>query len=308
MISDGSSSRDIAEKTKSSLTTISKCRKEMEQKKEDIHWSLSMDDQKKLEILKNLTPKQIEDILYYNAIAKKNDSIEIKTEEVWHARFWAIGDTHLWSKHCNYEWLKEYYDICKKKWVKTVLHAWDMVDGFGVYKWQTFELSKHSMDEQIQDVVENYPKIKGIDTYFLCGNHDEAWLKLAWHDIGKTIWLLRQDLHYLWFYNARVKLNGVDIELHHGGGGNSYSWSYKPQKYLENCNPKDQPHVYLLGHFHTALYMFYRKIHALMVWAFQEETLLSKRFKLGNTQGWRIVDVSLDNKGWTIINLEFISV
>jgi hypothetical protein len=222
--------------------------------------------------------------------------------------FWAIWDTHLWSKAHNNEWLHKYYDKIQERWVKTVLHAWDLVDGYNVYKWHAFELSQHWADKQAEEVIKNYPKRDGVDTYFISGNHDESLLQLAWYDIGKTIDMFRDDMHYLWFYNARIMLNGVDIELQHWGWSNSYARSYKPQKYLENADPKNQPNVFLLWHYHTALYMFYRKIHTFMVWAFQWETNLTKRFKLGNTQWWWIVEVSLDNQWGTTIKMEFIKV
>lgn len=212
----------------------------------DIVESMSKEDIKKLELLKWLTPAQIKEILYQNTIATKTNNVDIITDNIGHATFGIIGDTHLWSKHCNYEWLHKYYDEIKKRWIKVVVHAGDMVDGFGVYKWQTFELAKHSMEEQIQDVVDNYPKRKWIDTYRIGWNHDEARLKIAGYDISKSIDNLREDLHNLWRYNARIKINGVYIELHHWWWGNSYSWSYKPQKYMENINPKDQPNVYVL--------------------------------------------------------------
>lgn len=269
---------------------------------------ISKQDKKKLEILKNLTPKEIQEILFHDKLNDKPDITEIETKEIGRALFGAIGDTHLGSKKCNYEWLEKYYQKMKEMWVEIVLHAWDMVDGYWVYKWHAFELNKHSMQEQIDDVVENYPKVDWIDTYFISWNHDEAWLKLAWYDIGKAIEWFRKDLHYLGFYNARIKLNGVDIELHHWGWSQSYAQSYKLQKMLENADPKDQPNVFLLWHFHTAMYMFYRKIHAFMVGAFQWETLLAKRFKLGNVNWWWVVEVILDNNGWTQINMEFIKV
>lgn len=260
-----------------------------------------------LKIVNGFTPEQLKEILYHSQLALKKD-IEIWKQESWHALFGAIWDSHFGSKACNYEWINRYYDELEKRWVKTVLHAWDIVDWYWVYKWHTFELAKLSMDDQINDVIENYPKRDWIDTYYILWNHDEARLKLVWYDISKQIDLLRKDMHCLGWYNARIKIDWVDVELHHWGGSNSYSLSYKPQKYLENVNPKDQPNVYLLWHFHSALYMFYRKIHAFMVGSFQNETLLSKRFKLGNTQWWWIIDVSLDDKWGTIINMEFISV
>lgn len=265
---------------------------------------------KELELLKIVewfTPSQLKEILHHSQTNTHNE-VEIGSKEIWHAIFWAIGDTHFWSKACNYDWLLKYYERCKERWVKTVLHAGDMVDWYGIYKGQTFELSKHSMQEQVDDVVENYPKIDGIDTYWIWWNHCEWRLKIAGFDIGRMVDWIRDDMHYLWFYNARIKLNGIDIELHHWWWWQSYAQSYKLQKMLENTDPKDQPNVFLLWHFHTAIYTFYRKIHAFTVWAFQWETLLSKRFKLGNVNWWWIIDVSLDDKWGTIINMEFIKV
>jgi hypothetical protein len=51
------------------------------------------------------------------------------------------------------------------------------------------------MDEQIQDVIDNYPKRDGIDTYYVLGNHDEQRLKIAGYDISKSIDNMRDDMH-----------------------------------------------------------------------------------------------------------------
>lgn len=299
-------SREIANKLHCSLSTISEVRKELADNLK-CNNKINQQDNKKLKMLEGLSLKNIQELLYHNKLSEKW-RVNIVTEEVWHAMIWAIWDTHLWSKHCNYEWLNKYYDECEKRGVKTVVHAWDMVDWFNTYPWQVFELSKHSMTEQIDDVIQNYPRRNWIDTHYILGNHDEQRLKIAGYDISKGIDHIRTDLHCLWFYNARINVNWIEVELHHWGGGNSYSRSYKAQKYLENMNPKDQPNVYLLGHFHSAIYMFYRKIHAFMAGAFQWETLLAKRLKLGNVNWWWIIDVVLDNNWWTKINMEFIKV
>ena len=300
------SNQQIADTMELNRGTVRKYREKT--KEEIVEILQSKEDIKKLELLKNLTPKQIEEILHHNAIAKKDNRVEINTEEIWRALFWAIWDTHQGSKYHNNEWLHKYYDEVARRWIKTVFHTGDIADWYNVYKWHAFELSHHWADEQAKEIIDNYPKRDGIDTHFIAGNHDESLLQLAGYDIGKYIDKMRDDLHYHWFYTARIILNGVDVELQHWGWSNSYAWSYKPQKYLENADPKDQPNVFLLWHYHTSLYMFYRKIHTLMTWCFQWETNLTKRFKLGNTNGWWIVEVKLDNKWWTIINLEFIKV
>lgn len=75
-----------------------------------------------------------------------------------------------------------------------------------------------------------------------------------------------------------------------------WTWnSYKLQKYLESINPHNAPDIYVLGHFHSSLYMCYKGINAFMPWSWQWPTNLSKRFKLwNNVWGW-IVEIE---KNW----------
>ena len=68
-----------------------------------------------------------------------------------------MSDTHFWSKTSAKDELWEFYDRAKDKWVECFIHAWDLVDWDGVYKWQTYELEKIWFDAQLDDVVENYP-------------------------------------------------------------------------------------------------------------------------------------------------------
>lgn len=267
---------------------------------------ISKIDKQKLELLQNLSPKQIEEILHINQLNTKQEIIKT-IGEPWYLKFWLVSDTHLGSKTCALDELGEFYDRAKDKWVECMLHAGDVVDGDNVYSGQAYDLAKHWYDEQLQEVIQKYPNI-WLDTYFIEWNHDESFLKKTGGDIGKAISLIRKDLINLWFYDARIKLNGVDINLHHGGGSMSYARSYKIQKLLENIDVKNQPNVFASGHWHTALYMFYRKIHSFLPWAFMKENLLSKRFNLDNTIGGRIVEVEIDEKWWSKIGMEFLHI
>jgi predicted transcriptional regulator len=84
----------IAKELGISRNTVRKYRNEVEKKVAEVI-NTSKIDIEKLELIKNLTPKQIKDILYHNEVLKTNDKIEIQTEEVGRALFGAIGDTHL---------------------------------------------------------------------------------------------------------------------------------------------------------------------------------------------------------------------
>lgn len=252
----------------------------------------------------DLSPNQLKELLHNIKLNTKKEIDEVLWTPA-HLKLWIVSDTHLGSKHCALDELWEFYDIAKWEWVEAFVHAWDIVDWDSVYSWQIYELEKLWFDEQVDYAVKNYPDV-WLPTYAIAWNHDESFLKKTWWDVLKAISLLRKDIINLWFYDARIKLNGVDINLHHGWGSMSYAKSYKIQKLLENINPKDQPNMFISWHRHTALYMFYRKIHSFLPWAFLKENLLAKRFNLDNTIWWRIVEIDLDWKWWSKIKNEFI--
>ena len=265
---------------------------------------LSKGDRKKLELLQHYSDKDVKEMLNFIAQNTKKE-IDKTIGEPGHLKFGLVSDTHFWAKQCARDELKEFYDIAKDKGVECFVHAGDIVDGTGVYHGQQFEQDKVWFEEQLADLKENYPNV-GLPTYFIGGNHDEAYLKGNGVNICKAIETVRQDLINLGFYDARLKLNGIVINLHHGGWSLSYAKDYKMKKYLDGLPVENQPDIFALGHYHTALYDFHRGIHWFMPGAFLKENLLAKRFNLGNVIGGWIIDIDKNEKGEGRINMEFI--
>lgn len=265
---------------------------------------LSKQDKKKLELLEHYSPKDIQEMLNYIAQNSKKE-IDKVIWEPWHLKFWLVSDTHFWAKQCAKYELWEFYDIAKDKWVECFVHAGDIVDWEWVYNWQQFEQDKVWFEDQLADLRKNYPYV-WVPTYFIWGNHDEAYLKKNWVNICKAIETVRQDLVNLWFYDARLRLNWIDINLHHWGGSLSYAKDYKMKKYLDGLPVENQPDIFALWHYHTALYDFHRGIHWFMPWAFLKENLLAKRFNLGNVIGGWIIEIDKNEKGDNRLNMEFI--
>lgn len=260
-------------------------------------------DQKKLNLLKHYSEKDIQEMLNYIAMNTKRE-IDKTLGEPGHLKFALVSDTHFWAKASARDELWEFYDKAKDKWVEAFVHAGDIVDGDNVYSWQQFEQDKVGFEQQLQDVKENYPNV-WIPTYFIGGNHDEKFLKQNWINICKAIETVRQDLINLWFYDARLKLNWIDINLHHGGGSLSYAKDYKMKKYLDSLPVENQPDIFALWHYHTALYDFHRGIHWFMPGSFMKENLLSKRFNLDSTIGGWIIEIDKNEKGESRINMEY---
>lgn len=265
---------------------------------------LSKQDKKKLELLEHYSPKDIQEMLNYIAQNSKKE-IDKVIWEPWHLKFWLVSDTHFGAKQCAKDELWEFYEKAKDKWVECFVHAGDIVDWEWVYNWQQFEQDKVWFEDQLADLRKNYPYV-WVPTYFIWGNHDEAYLKKNWVNICKAIETVRQDLINLWFYDARLRLNWIDINLHHWGGSLSYAKDYKMKKYLDGLPVENQPDIFALWHYHTALYDFHRWIHGFMPWAFLKENLLAKRFNLGNVIGWWVIEIDKNDKGENRLNMEFI--
>lgn len=266
--------------------------------KKDKEW------EKKLKLLEHYSSKDIQEMLNYIAQSTKKEVNEVLWEP-WHLKFALVSDTHLWAKQCAIDELWEFYDRAKDKWVEAFVHCWDILDGCDVYGWQQFEQSRVGFTEQMDELKNKYPNV-WIPTYFIGWNHDEKFLKQNWVNICKAIETVRQDLINLGFYDARLKLNWIDINLHHGWGSLSYAKDYKMKKYLDSLPVEWQPDIFSLGHYHTALYDLHRWIHGFMPWAFLKENLLAKRFNLDNTIGWWVIEIDKNDKWESSINMEFI--
>lgn len=293
------SNREIWEELGISRKTVGKYRDEIT----DL-LRMSKSDKKKLTLLKHYSDKDIEEMLNFIAMNTKRE-IDQTLWEPWHLKIALVSDTHFGAKQSARDELWEFYDRAKEKWVEAFVHAGDIVDGDNVYAWQQFEQDKVWFEAQLQDIKDNYPNV-WIPTYFIGWNHDEKFLKQNWINICKAIETVRQDLINLWFYDARLKLNGIDINLHHGWWSLSYAKDYKMKKYLDSLPVENQPDIFALWHYHTALYDLHRGIHGFMPWAFLKENLLAKRFNLDNTiWGW-IIEMDKNEKGQSILNMEFI--
>lgn len=266
--------------------------------------AISKWDKKKLKLLEHYTDKDIQEMLNYIATNTKKEVNEVLWEP-WHLKFAIVSDSHFWSKSAAIDELGEFYDKAKDKWVEAFVHCGDIVDGCNVYNWQQFEQSENWFWEQLELVKNRYPNV-WVPTYFIWGNHDEAFLKGNGVNMCKAIETVRQDLINLGFYDAKLKLNWVLINLHHGWGSLSYAKDYKMKKFLDSMPVEWQPDIFALWHYHTALYDLHRWIHGFMWGSFMKENLLSKRFNLDNTiWGW-IIEVDKNEKWQSVLNMEFI--
>ena len=240
---------------------------------------------------RNITVKDLEKHFYQQEI-KSTQTFYIDT---WVEKFkiWVVSDTHLWAKTECINELHAFYKECKKEWITDILHAWDLCDWWWkVYPWQLWELKVFWFDDMLDYVQNNYPKEKWIKTHFILWNHDEDFLKHWWANFWKSIAQVRDDMNYLWFYDANIIINWIKIWLHHWDWWWAYATSYKLQKFIENLTWEMKPQLYILWHYHDALYMTSRNIHCFKPACFQKKNNFSIRKWLANTVWWFIIEIT----------------
>lgn len=213
-------------------------------------------------------------------------------------KFAIIGDTQLGSKYAQISHLKNFYELCASEGINDVYHTGDVTDGLKMRSGHEYELYKTSADDMVQDVIENYPRIEGITTHFITGNHDASVYKQVGYDIGNTITEKRPDMKYLGRDCALIFLTpNCKLELRHPWDGTAYALSYKPQKMIEAMESDSKPNILAIGHYHKAEYLFYRNVHCLQTGCFQGQTPYTRGKGISVHMGGWIVTIHVDKNG-----------
>lgn len=205
--------------------------------------------------------------------------------------FGLVSDTHLGSKFERLDALESMYRRFEREGIKTVFHVGDLTDGSNVYRGQEFEQNVFGQEAQINYAIDKYPKIAGIQTIVIGGNHDLKMYERSGADPLVQIARARKDITYIGQYAARIKMaEKVNMDLLHPMGSQSYALSYKAQRNINAMHPNDLPNIMAYGHYHCAFSMNYRGIDFVQVPCFKDPSLQFEK-RLGftsNIGGWII--------------------
>lgn len=212
--------------------------------------------------------------------------------------FGLMGDTQINSKYTQLTYLHQFYKICEQREIPNVYHTGDIDDGEQMRIGHQYECYMQGADDHKDEIVKNYPKINGITTHFITGNHDASIYKRCGMDIGKAIQAERPDMHYLGRDCAKIQLTpNCTLELRHPWDGTAYSLSYKPQKMMDGMEPDSKPNILGIGHYHKLEYLFYRNIHCFQTGCFQMQTPFTRGKGISVHLGGWIITVEVDKNG-----------
>lgn len=212
------------------------------------------------------------------------------------------SDTHLGSRYQQLTALRDFYERCKDEGVTVVFHAGDWLAGKNVYKGQEYDIFLHSMREQREYLAEKYPRVEGIKTIGITGNHDESWTA---HTGDKPVELAarhRDDIEIVAEYQAFVTVNGFKICLYHPDGAQAYAISYKLQKLVESFTAENLPDVVVMGHFHQKEYVTIRNVECFQAGCFEAQTPYQVRRNLHPVIGGWIIELVRTKNGVQVVS------
>lgn len=214
-----------------------------------------------------------------------------------------VSDTHLSSNEEALSELHLAYDIFEDRGITEVLHAGDWTCGAGIFRGQVSEIKNHTFEQQVEYLVEHYPKRDGIVTRGISGNHD---IEGDFGRIGANPVVAlanqRDDIEFLGDYSAWINYGPDDdnpcwIHLLHGKGGMSYSYSYKAQKLADGYRAERMPALLAVGHWHVRGAFEARGVQVLFPACFEWQSPFLTRLGLSPAVGFHILTLTIGDDG-----------
>lgn len=220
-------------------------------------------------------------------------------------RVGVVSDTHLSSRECALEELHTAYDYMAREGITTVLHAGDWTCGRGIFRGQDSEILNHTLDSQVEYLVENYPRREGMQTIGIAGNHDlEGLAGQVGFDPVAAMAARRSDVTYLTGMSAWLELGAETlgtaapyVHLLHGKGGMSYAVSYKAQKLVDGYPAGRKPAILIPGHWHVRGQWEARNVQVLFPACFEKQSPFLARLGLHPAVGFHILEVTVGADG-----------
>lgn len=251
----------------------------------------------------NVTIWEEDDLLYAQNMKRSplinTDAYDLSDKyEGREIKFMVVSDTHIGSDKSRLDALNWVYQHAYDLGIREVYHAGDVTDGFYTNRMTSIkEQDAVGFQEQLALVVDKYPKVDGITTYFITGNHDITHMRNGFADLGKTLDMVRPDMVYMGHNYAKVYLTeNTTMALVHPTDGSASTLSLKLQKLIDN-NTKRKADLMFVGHYHKSLRMKYKGSYGFLVPSFQDQTSFMLDNNLVSDVGATIIHIKVDHEG-----------
>ena len=249
-------------------------------------------------LIRNFGHEQLINDLSYNII-DTDENIKVML----------ISDTRFGSIYQQTTILNDMYLKAKEMGVKYVFLTGDVVEGIyrGAKSIYNTTLHKDGYDDQADYVAACFPRIQGITTYFVTGEHDLSFLKGTDKvDIGKLIAAKRDDMIYLGpkrkkvsFVTGDRRSGSISFYLQHSSGNVPYTISYKPQQKISSLRNEDKTDILVTSHFAACDSFLRRGVRSYQVPTVTATTdeMKDANTPVYNTIGAWVISLDRDKKG-----------
>ncbi len=149
---------------------------------------------------------------------------------------------------------------------------------------------------QADHLIEYYPKVEGIKTYFITGKNDHKFAKEL--NIGEYISKEREDLIYLGPRACTVHFNDVSFKLEQLKAGNAYTVAYPAQTYSRSMSSyEDYDAIFLSGTRSMQHFPSIRDTQIFAIPSVVERTAKMKASREQNTIGALLISLSYTKNG-----------
>lgn len=238
--------------------------------------------------LKNINPR-----------AYRKAKIEFSDKRV---KYGVISDAHIGHICYRPDIMDHAAENFKREGIEFIVNPGDTIEGMSGRDGHIYELTNIGASSQMDYFASEMKKLGKWPVYSIENEKSHSgWFKAKGNmglDIGQELARRAPNYKFLGYDEQDLVLsNGLKIRLRHPGDGTAYAVSYKMQKYIESIGGGDKPNIVHDGHYHKALYMFYRNVHGFESGTLANQTPFMKSKNTPAHVGYWIVDVSVDKRG-----------
>jgi len=226
-----------------------------------------------------------------------------------HVKFTVISDLHMGHNRYRPDILEHAIRNSNRQGSEFFLIPGDILEGMSGREGHIYELDKIGGTNQLNYAIEQLNQIKQPMYAITATNSHDGWYSSKANqgiEMGPELDRRIENFNFLGYDEADLNLdNGINIRLVHPGDGTAYAISYKLQKYLNSLSGGNKPDILLEGHYHKAMYMFYRNVHAFESGTLCDQTIFMKKKQTPAHTGYWIIDAWANKKGVDRIKSEF---
>jgi hypothetical protein len=217
-----------------------------------------------------------------------------------HVKFGVFSDCHIGHINFRSDVFAKMIVDGKRNGIEFWLNSGDTLEGMSGREGHIYELTHLGATAQLTYFSGLFSRFR-IPVYSVEAQSSHGgWFHSknnAGLNIGEEMSMRSKHYKFIGYDEQDIELdNGLKVRLRHPGSGTAYALSYKQQKYIESISGGKKPHILFTGHFHKALYMFYRNVHSIDAGCICDQTPFMRKVGTPAHVGYWIIDINMRKK------------